>query len=213
MSVLAEPFSDVYTAALRGEHCQVVGGSGVVQLPVEAWTRPADHVDRALLARCDGPTLDVGCGPGRMAEHLARSGRAALGIDVVPEAVFQARARGVAALLRDVYDPLPGEGRWSTVLLADGNVGIGGDPRRLFARVASLLAPGGRIVVDLAPPGTGVTTRMLRLRTASARSQPFSWSTVAADRVGVTCSGLGLSVSRIEEFQGRWFAVLVKDTR
>jgi SAM-dependent methyltransferase len=213
MSVLAEPFSDVYTAALRGEHCQVVGGSGVVQLPVEAWTRPADHVDRALLARCDGPTLDVGCGPGRMAEHLARSGRAALGIDVVPEAVFQARARGVAALLRDVYDPLPGEGRWSTVLLADGNVGIGGDPRRLFARVASLLAPGGRIVVDLAPPGTGVTTRMLRLRTASARSQPFSWSTVAADRVGVTCSGLGLSVSLIEEFQGRWFAVLVKDTR
>jgi SAM-dependent methyltransferase len=213
MSVLAEPFSDVYTAALRGEHCQVVGGSGVVQLPVEAWTRPADHVDRALLARCDGPTLDVGCGPGRMAEHLARSGRAALGIDVVPEAVFQARARGVAALLRDVYDPLPGEGRWSTVLLADGNVGIGGDPRRLFARVASLLAPGGRIVVDLAPPGTGVTTRMLRLRTASARSQPFSWSTVAADRVGVTCSGLGLSVSRIEEFQGRWFAVLVKDAR
>jgi len=211
MSVLAEPFSDVYTAALRGEHCHVIGGSGVVPLPVEAWTRPADHADRAVLAHCDGPTLDVGCGPGRMAEHLNRSGRAALGIDLVAEAVFQARARGVAALLRDVYEPLPGEGRWSTVLLADGNVGIGGDPRRLFARVADVLAPGGRVVVDLAPPGTGVTTRLLRLRTASARSQPFSWSTVAADRVGVTCGGLGLSVTLVEEYQGRWFAVLVKD--
>src|SRR5690348_14103287 len=212
MSVLAETFSDVYTAALRGEHCQVIGGSGAVQLPVEAWTRPADRAARALLAHCDGPTLDVGCGPGRMAEHLTRSGRASLGIDLVPEAVFQARARGVAALLRDVYDPLPGEGRWSTVLLADGNVGIGGDPRRLFARVADLLAPGGRVVVDLAPPGTGVTTRLLRLRTASARSQPFRWSTVAADRIGVTCGGL-LTVNLLEEYQGRWFAVMVKGAR
>jgi len=211
MSVLAEPFSDVYTAALRGEHCQVVGGSGVVPLPVGTWTRTADHVDRALLAHCDGPTLDVGCGPGRMAEHLTRSGRAALGIDVVPEAVFQARARGVAALLRNVFEALPGEGRWSTVLLADGNVGIGGDPRRLFARVADLLAPGGRVVADLAPPGTGISTRLLRLRTASARSQPFTWSTVAADRIGVVCGGLGLSVNLLDEYQDRWFAVLVKD--
>ena len=213
MSVLAETFSDVYTAALRGEHCQVVGGPGVVPLPVEAWTRPADHADRAILAHCEGPTLDVGCGPGRMVEHLTRSGKAALGIDVVPEAVVQARARGVAALLRDVYDHVPGEGRWSSLLLADGNVGIGGDPRRLLARSAELLAPGGRVVVDLAPPGAGLETRLLRLRTSSTQSRPFTWSTVAADRIGVVCGGLGLSVSLLEEYHGRWFAVLAKDGR
>ena len=28
MSVMAEPFSEVFAAALRGEHCQVSGGSG-----------------------------------------------------------------------------------------------------------------------------------------------------------------------------------------
>ncbi|MFL6105930.1 MAG: class I SAM-dependent methyltransferase [Marmoricola sp.] len=213
MTLLAESFTDVYSAALRGEHCHVIGSAGTARLPVENWTRPADDADRVVLGHCDGPTLDVGCGPGRMAEHLTRSGTAALGIDVVAEAVQQARARGVAALERDVFEHLPGEGRWSTVLLADGNVGIGGDPRRLLQRSAQVLAPGGRIVVDLAPPGTGVETRMLRLRTRSAQSQPFAWSTVAADRIGVTAAGLGLLVGFLGEVQDRWFAVLTKDAR
>jgi hypothetical protein len=146
-----------------------------------------------------------------MAEHLTRSGRAALGIDLAIEAVRQARARGVAALVRDVFDHVPGEGRWSTVLLADGNIGIGGDPRRLLARSAQLLAPGGRVVVDLAPPGTGVETAELRLRIAGTESEPFAWSRVAADRVGVVSAGLGLSVARTVQHRDRWFAALVKD--
>jgi hypothetical protein len=99
------------------------------------------------------------------------------------------------------------------VLLADGNVGIGGDPRRLLGRAAALLAPGGRVVVDLEPPGSGVETRRLHLRTATGLSEAFAWSTVAADRVGVVCAGLGLSVRRVEDHDGRWFAVLAKDAR
>jgi SAM-dependent methyltransferase len=213
VTTLAEPLADVFSAALRGERCHVVGAGGAVPLPVSTWVRSADHADRAVLAQCVGPTLDVGCGPGRMTEHLTRGGHAALGIDVVPEAVRQARARGVAALLRNVYDDVPGEGRWATVLLADGNVGIGGDPRRLLARSAALLEPGGRVVVDLAPPGSGVRTLRLRLRVAAAQSAPFAWSTVAADRVGVVCAGLGLAVLRVEQHDGRWFAVLAKDSR
>ena len=55
--------------------------------------------------------------------------------------------------MRDVFGPLPGEGRWDTALLADGNIGIGGDPVALLARVRELLAPEGRVVVDLAAPG------------------------------------------------------------
>lgn len=213
MTLVAESFSQVYSAALRGERCHVLGvGSGDLPLPVSVWTRKADASDRVLLGHCVGPTLDVGCGPGRMAEHLVRSGRAALGIDVVPEAVAQTRDRGVAALVRDVFEPLPGEGRWSSLLLADGNIGIGGDPRRLLARSAMLLAPGGRVVVDLAPPGTGVRTRSLQLRTAALQSEPFAWSTVAADLVGVVCGGLGLSVALLDRCDDRWFAVLVKES-
>ena len=35
-----------------------------------------------------------------------------------------------------MFEPLPGEGRWGTVLLLDGNVGIGGDPVALLERAA-----------------------------------------------------------------------------
>ena len=50
-----------------------------------------------------------------------------------------------------MFDPLPGQGRWGTVLLADGNIGIGGLPDRLLRRCAQLLAPGGRILIEAEP--------------------------------------------------------------
>ncbi|MCW2784553.1 MAG: methyltransferase protein [Marmoricola sp.] len=207
----AASFTEVFSSALRGEHCQIVAPGLVQQLPVASWTRSASRGDRAVLLHCVGPTLDIGCGPGRMTQYLAETGHAVLGIDVVPEAVFQTRDRGVAALLRNVFEPIPGEGRWQTALLADGNIGIGGNPRALLARAAALLAPGGRVVVDLAPPGDGVRTRTIRLETRSWRSHPFPWAVVSADAIGTLVVGLGLMVSSVECHDDRWFAVLVKD--
>ena len=43
---------------------------------------------------------------------------------------------------RDVFARVPGEGRWVRMLVADGNVGIGGDPAMLLARTARLLSVG-----------------------------------------------------------------------
>lgn len=203
--------TELFGAALRGEFCEVVGdGAAAFQLPVERWCGAVDRSDRALLRHCRGATLDVGCGPGRMVEHLARAGRAALGIDVSPEAVARTVRRGAAAILRDVHAPLPAEGRWETVLLADGNIGIGGDPRRLLARVAGLLAPGGRVVVDLAPPGAGVRTDRVRLRTTAATSEPFAWSTVSVDAIDTLARAAGFAEVRRYCSGGRWFAVAVK---
>ncbi len=118
-----------------------------------------------LLGHCRGATLDVGCGPGRMSAHLAERGHVVLGVDIVREAVEQARRRGVSALRRNVFDPLPGEGRWNTVLLADGNIGIGGAPVRLLRRAVELLDRTGRVVCDLAAPGTGLRHHDARLVT------------------------------------------------
>ena len=123
----------MYSDALRGEACTVRGiYADDHPLPVHDWLRPVNHADRALLEHCRGATLDVGCGPGRMSAHLAERGHVVMGVDIVREAVDQATSRGVHALRRDVFDPLPGEGRWNTVLLADGNIGIGGAPVRLL---------------------------------------------------------------------------------
>ncbi|HEY3143875.1 MAG TPA: class I SAM-dependent methyltransferase, partial [Acidimicrobiales bacterium] len=53
-----------------------------------------------------GPVLDVGCGPGRLVHALLARGRAALGIDLSPSAVAEAKARGALVLRRDVFAPL-----------------------------------------------------------------------------------------------------------
>ncbi len=120
--------------------------------------------DASLIDRCSGPTLDVGSGPGRLAVALAERGVPTLGIDVAPHAVRIARSAGSLTLLRDVFGRVPGTGRWMIVLLADGTIGIGGDPAALLQRVAELLAPLGRALVEVQPPGRELRRERVRLR-------------------------------------------------
>ena len=127
-------------------------------LPVEGWLHESPG-DKSILDRCEGPTLDIGSGPGRLTVALAERGIPALGIDITPYAVDLARSSGALVMLRDVFDRVPGTGRWTTVLLADGNIGIGGDPAALLRRVAELLAPQGRAIVELEPPGLAAAPR------------------------------------------------------
>lgn len=211
MTIRDEPFTSVFSRALRGDACRVVGLSDEPSdLPMGEWTREADHVDLLLLKHCEGPTLDIGCGPGRMAAALARLGHAVLGIDVVPEAVEQTRRRGASALQRDLFDALPGEGRWQTALLADGNVGIGGDPVALLARTRDLVQAGGRVVAELAEPGVPMSTRWVSLETGEARSRPFPWSVVGVDDIDAVARQAGLAVRSYEPLGTgpRWVAVL-----
>ena len=202
-------FSEVYSDALRGEACTVRGiSTGDQPLPVHDWLRPVSHADRVLLGHCRGATLDVGCGPGRMSAHLAERGHVVLGVDIVREAVDQARRRGVSALRRNVFDPLPGEGRWDTILLADGNIGIGGAPVRLLRRARDLVERTGRIVCDLAAPGTGVVRHEARLETDLKRSGSFPWAEVGAEAIERVAGEAGLHVTHVGDHHGRWFAVL-----
>src|SRR5690242_5511458 len=91
-------------------------------LDATRFTAPPDAVDDAVLDRCHGPTLDLGCGPGRLVAQLARRGVPALGVDVSHAAVRLGRAAGAAVLRRSVFDRLPGTGRWRHALLMDGNI-------------------------------------------------------------------------------------------
>jgi SAM-dependent methyltransferase len=197
----------VFGHVFRGHPCAVAGpGLTHLDVPGHAWTRTLDG-DEAVLALCGGPTLDVGCGPGRLTQQLAERGEIVLGIDVVPEAVWQTRHRGAAAILRNVFERLPAEGRWETVLLADGNLGIGGDPVRLLRRMAQLLAPGGRVVADVAPPGTGLHIGTARLSAGGLTSEPFPWSVVGADALAgiATLAAFG---AETRDVGGRWVGVL-----
>ncbi|MDF1605539.1 class I SAM-dependent methyltransferase [Nocardioides sp. YIM 152315] len=179
----------------------------LVSLRLERWDHPVDEHDRAVLSRCAGPTLDVGCGPGRLTAALAERGHVALGIDVVRGAVGRAVDRGGSALQRDVFGSLPGEGRWETVLLADGNLGIGGDPVTLLRRLRELLDPRGRVVAEVAPPGTAYADGWATLECGEDRQQ-VRWSVVGADDIDDIAARAGLAV--VDRFRAgaRWCVVL-----
>ena len=152
--------------------------------------------------------LDVGCGPGRLVAELARRGQSALGIDVAAAAVGLTTRAGGAAIRRSVFQRLPGEGRWGAVLLADGNVGIGGDPVVLLRRCRALVRPGGRVLVELEAPGTGCTTARTRLERCGEMTPWFDWARVAVDAVGGAAAPAGLRVQESWCAEQRWFASL-----
>ena len=156
------------------------------------WFAERTPGDESLLDRCAGPTLDVGCGPGRLVAALAARGLDALGVDVSAEAVRQARRRGAPVRHACVFGAV--EGGWRHLLLADGNVGIGGDPERLLRRCHDLLAPGGDILVEVDPPGAGSWRGEVALCVGDRVSSPFPWAAVATDDLDVPARAAALAV-------------------
>jgi SAM-dependent methyltransferase len=200
-----------FDPGLLGEHCWLECANGErVMLPVTRWRDESDSADEVLLAACLGPTLDVGCGPGRLVEALTHRGLVALGVDISPIAVDLTIARGAAALCRDVFDRIPGEGRWRHVLLADGNIGIGGDPVALLQRVRDLLRPGGSVLTELDPPGIGLRRQQVRLSSVDNRGGWFDWARLGPDGLDRTADAAGLEIGWVNERGGRWFAELRK---
>ena len=179
-------------------------------LPVQRYLGPLTAADEDVLARAAGPVLDVGCGPGRHVVALARRGSLAVGVDVSPVAVRIARERGATVVRASVFDRIPGAGRWGTALLLDGNIGIGGRPTALLARLQRLLRPDGLVLVELDAPGSAGGRTRIRLETVDEVSDWFRWAYVAADAIGGHAAEAGLRVRESWESDGRWFACLAR---
>ena len=213
---LCEAVDHIYRAGADGAACWTRNHDGQLrELPMSRWMggRSTDAADRLadehVLAQCSTrPTLDLGCGPGRFTAALHTRGHAALGIDNSRAAVELTRTRGGTAIRADLFAPLPAEGCWDQVLLADGNIGIGGNPVRMLRRAACLLAPGGLVIADLESSAAGVLHETLRWETNQHVSPWFPWSRVGADALGDLALAAGLVVSTIMDIYSRVIAVL-----
>lgn len=176
-------------------------------VPVDAWRGPLHPGDMSVLGHCRGAVLDVGCGPGRIAATLRARGVEAVGIDVNREAVRMARLAGAEAVCCSVFGAVPDAGAWDTALLLDGNVGIGGDPVRLLRRVKRLLAPGGRLLVEVDGPAARSERVELRLASGDRLGRPFPWAHLALRDLPDVAALAGLRVDRTWQEAGRWFAM------
>lgn len=187
----------------------------VWDLAVPTWTAAAAAGDFPLLARCQGATLDVGCGPGRMTAALTDRGIPALGVDVSALAVAMTRSRGGSALCRDIFSVTPTDRPWRHVLLVDGNIGIGGDPLRLLWRCRELIDRAGSILVDLAPPGRGLHITTARIVGGAGPGEWFPWALLGVDALEPVATAAGLAVADVWSVASgdRWQAELVPTTQ
>jgi SAM-dependent methyltransferase len=211
----------LYERALAGERCWIRHDDGDIRvLPAHRWlgarcltnggsVDALDEVfDEAVTQMCTGPTIELGCGPGRLVARLFERGIPALGIDRSATAIRLAGRGGAPALLGDVFEPLPGIGRWQTVLLVDGNVGLGGDPRRILGRAAELLRRGGRCVAEFDADDIGICTRWVRLESAGDVGPWFRWASVGVDSAATLAAQVGLRLSSVRLIGGRVIASL-----
>jgi SAM-dependent methyltransferase len=204
----------LYEAALAGMEVHAASASGRYPLDVTLWAGEADPVDDVLLARCEPPVLDLGCGPGRLVAALSARGVPALGVDISALAVAHARARGAPALRRALEAELPAEGRWGTVLLADGNIGIGGNPRGLLQRCRRLVHRRGLVLVEADPDPDADEALLLELSSADGRrSWPLPWARAGARTLARLAPSSGFAPAEAWHLNGRTLVSLRADGR
>ncbi len=194
----------LFEDALDGVAVRVDGAAGDLVLDAARWSSDPDGVDQLVLSRCEAPVLDLGCGPGRLVTAAGERGLAALGVDVSRRAVELTRERGGSVLRRTVQGRLPAEGRWGTVLLVDGNIGIGGDPAAMLVRSRRLLRPGGLLLVEADADDSADDRSAVVLRAEDGRrSRPLPWARVGSLVLAKLLQENDFSVQEEWRVQGR----------
>lgn len=93
-------------------------------------------------------------------------------------------------------------------MLADGNIGIGGDPARLLTRLGQLVRPGGTIAIEVDAQARGVRQGRARLERGPGVGGWFPWAVVAPDALPMLARVSGLVHRGTRLVGGRPFGLL-----
>ncbi|NVI87395.1 SAM-dependent methyltransferase, partial [Actinomadura sp. BRA 177] len=74
--------------------------------------------------------------------------------------------------------------------------------------VLALLGPGGRVLAEVDPPGTGARVEPLRLRSGRTVGEWFPWAHVPADAAAGLAASCAATAAEPWEEAGRWFVAL-----
>jgi SAM-dependent methyltransferase len=142
------------------------------------------HGEAGLVDSYDpSSVLDAGCGTGRVALELHRRGRAVVGLDVDPDMLETARAKGphLRWVEGDLADPALDLGRTFGLVVMAGNVLIFVEPGtegQVLANAARWLEPGGRLIAGYSlQPGGFEPAEHDRLAGAAGLALEDRWST------------------------------------
>lgn len=133
----------------RALHAQALGALGAVSGPE--------------------PLLDAGCGTGGFLARLreARPGVAATGLEYMPQAADRARAKAGVPVAVGTVNAMPfGPASFGTVVSLDVLCHAAVDPGRALAEMFRVLAPGGRLVLNLPAFGWLHSAHDLRVHNA-----------------------------------------------
>jgi 2-polyprenyl-6-hydroxyphenyl methylase/3-demethylubiquinone-9 3-methyltransferase len=98
-------------------------------------------------SRPDAVLVDLACGAGLLAPHLAELGYRHVGLDLVPASLAQAHEHGVTPVLADV-NALPLASGCADVVSAGEILEHVADPSTVVSEACRILRPGGTIVLD-----------------------------------------------------------------
>ncbi len=209
-------FDDAFVDALRGQNSWLRHADGTrARLPVTRWLGTSGNRDDAAFDRhvarmCSGPTIDLGCGPGRLVCELIANGVSALGVDRSERAVAMTRRRGGVALRRSIFERMPAEGRWHHALLIDGNIGIGGDPYETVGRAADIVSSGGSVVIELDAGVHNVWRGAVRVESRQVSGPWFAWARAGVGSTREIAERTGLQMGTAHVISGRHLVELLK---
>lgn len=173
------------------------------------------RIEKRMIGLSRGRILDVGCGTGTHLPSLSRRG-IALGVDISSKAIRLAKARGNKnCRVADIYAFSP-RSKFDTIVLFENNIGMAGTrhgARRLLEKLASILAPDGRILTNANLAEDRCFTAELTPRYNDEKGHAFKWMHFDEKTLKGLCGTAGLTAEIIDRERKECLIQLKKRTR